>query len=114
MFGGAVVRTRIPCRADAPLVVGCADGEDALDGLAEDAVPAPSESTVSADATAGMEAIAAPTPSATANAPTRPTDQTFFDHNSDSIARFIRLLTMAASLWKPQLLCAHPFDPAGR
>jgi hypothetical protein len=108
------VRPPIPCRADAPRVVGRADGDDALDGPAEDAVAAPSESTVSADATAGVEAIATPTPSATANAPTRPTEKTFFDHNSDSIARFIGLLTMAASLWKPQLLCAHPFDPAGR
>jgi hypothetical protein len=114
MFGSAVVRPPIPCRADAPRVGGRADGEDALDGLAEDAVAAPSESAVSADATAGMEAIAAPTPRATANAPTRPTDQTFLGHNSDSIARFIGLLTVAASLWKPQLLCAHPFDPAGR
>ena len=76
----AEVATRPPlfalvrcCTAERPRVPARAAGDDALDGPAEAAEPEPPDSDVSANATAGIEAIAAPTPSATANAPTRPT-----------------------------------------
>ena len=61
------------CTAERPRVPARADGDDALDGPAEATGPELSDSDVSANATAGIEAIAAPTPSATANPPTRPT-----------------------------------------
>ncbi len=50
-----------------------ADEEDEEDGEDEDDPVDPAEPDVSANAIAGIDAIAAPTPNATASAPTRPT-----------------------------------------
>ena len=61
------------CTAERPRISARAGGDDALDSPAEAAEPEPPDSDVSANATVGIDAIAAPTPSATANPPTLPT-----------------------------------------
>ena len=63
------------------------DETDDPDELDELTPVEPAEPVVSAKATAGIDAIAAPTPKATANAPTRPTKRDEPDPTTSDSAR---------------------------